>query len=97
MTKRIKIEKLKAIFAGYTNSILQDFERYSKTEVDLVENDIRLVLDEYKSSFITYKSTPGIYTFKDNSEVLLSFFQHEHERYPTQSVLKLMILPCILN
>ena len=32
--------------AGYVTSILQDFESYLRTEVDLVEDVIRLVLDE---------------------------------------------------
>ena len=58
------------ILEGYTSSILQDFEGYIRTEVDLVEDDIRLVLDKYNSSFITYELQPWIYTFKDLSEVL---------------------------
>ena len=35
------------ILAGYTSSVFQDFESYLRTEVDLVEDDIKLVLDEY--------------------------------------------------
>ena len=38
-----------------------------------------MVLDEYKSSFITYEISPGLYTFKDFSEVLFNFLQSEHE------------------
>ena len=48
------------ILAGYAGSVFQDFESYLRTEIDLVEDDIRLVLDEYNSSFITYKITPGV-------------------------------------
>ena len=37
-----------------------------------------LVLDEYISSFITYKIEPGILTFEDLSEALFSILQSEH-------------------
>ena len=30
----------------YFSSIIQDFENYLRTEVDCIEDDIRLVLDE---------------------------------------------------
>ena len=48
------------IVAGFTSSVFQDFETYLRTEVDLIEDDIKLVLDEYNSSFITYELQPGI-------------------------------------
>ena len=48
------------ILVRYTSFIFQDFETSLKTEVDLVENDIRFVLDEYNSNFITYELEPGI-------------------------------------
>ena len=57
--------------------MFQDFESFLRTEIDLVEDDIKLVLDENNSSFITYEIPPGIYTFKDISEVLLKFLQSE--------------------
>ena len=34
------------ILAVYDDSIIQNFESFLRTEVDLVEDDIRLVLDE---------------------------------------------------
>ena len=43
------------ILSGCRNSIFQDFESYLRTEVDLVEDDIRLVSDKYNSSFNTYE------------------------------------------
>ena len=43
------------VLAGYTRSVFHDFEIYLGTKVDLVEHDIRLVLDEYKSFFVTYE------------------------------------------
>ena len=67
------------ILPGYSSSVFQNFESYLRTEVDLVEDDVRLALDEYNSSFITYEISTGIYTFKDISEVLLSFLQSEHK------------------
>ena len=36
----------------------------------MVGDDVRLVLDEYKSNFSTYELKPGFYTFTDLSEVL---------------------------
>ena len=66
------------ITAGYIISISQDFENYLRTEVDLVEDDIKLVLDEYNSSFITYETSTGIYTFKDISEVPFNILQLEN-------------------
>ena len=45
-------------------SIFQDLESFLRTEVDLVEDDIKLVLDVYNSSFITYELEPCIYIFK---------------------------------
>ena len=59
-------------------SITQDFESYFRTEVDLVENDIRLVLDENNSSFITHELEPSIYTFKHISKSLFNILHPEH-------------------
>ena len=66
------------ILGFYIMSIFQDFESYLRTEVDLVENDFRLVLDEYNSGFITYKLEPGIYTSKDISEAPFKFLQSKN-------------------
>ena len=59
------------ILGFFVNSVSQDFESYLRTEVDLVEDDIKLVLDENNSSFITYELQPGFYTFKEIAEALL--------------------------
>ena len=74
VTKRKKDVGYMNILAGYVSSVFQDFANSLRTEVDLVENDIKMVLDEYKSSFITFELEPGIYTFKDLSEAFLTFF-----------------------
>ena len=82
VTKRMKDDKYIEILAGYTRSVFQDFESYLRTEVDLVEDDVKLVLDEYNSSFITYELDPGIYTFKDISK---AFFNNLQSEYPGPS------------
>ena len=78
VTKRLKDDKYMEILARYTSSVFQDFESYLSMEIDLVEDDIKLVLDEYNSSFITYELDPGIYTFKDISEALFNILQSEY-------------------
>ena len=47
----------------------------------MVEDDNKLVLDEYNSSFITYELEPGIYSHKDLSKALLEILQPEHYKY----------------
>ena len=69
------------ILARYTSSIFQDFEYYLRTEVDLVQDYIRLDLDDYNSVFITCDLQPGIYSFKALSEVLLRNLQSEYEGF----------------
>ena len=78
VTKRMKNEQYMSIVAGYVSSVFQDFESYLRTEVDLIEDDIKMVLDEYNSCFITYEISPGIYTFKDISEALFNILQIEY-------------------
>ena len=78
VSKRMKDEQYMNILSIYTSSVFQDFESFLRTQIDLVEDDIKLVLDEYNSSFITYKLEPGIYTFKDISEALFNILQSEY-------------------
>ena len=78
VTKRMNDEQYMNILAFYTSSVFQDFESFLRTQIDLVEDDIKLVLDEYNSSFITYELEPGIYTFKDISEALFNILQSEY-------------------
>ena len=77
VTKRMKDVGYMNIVADYVRSVFQDFESYLRTEVDLVEDDIKLVLDEYNSNFISYELEPGIYTFKDISEALFNILQSD--------------------
>ena len=78
VTKRMKDVGYMNIVADYVRSVFQDFESYMRTEFDLVEDDIELVLDEYNSNFITYEISLGIYTFKDISEALFNILQTEY-------------------
>ena len=47
VTKRMKDDKYMLILAMYIDSVFQDFESFFRTEIDLVEDDIQLVLDEF--------------------------------------------------
>ena len=78
VTKRMENEQYMNILANYIRSVFQDFESFLRTQIDLVEDDIKLVLDEYNSRFITYELQPGIYTFKDISEALFNILQTEY-------------------
>ena len=78
VTKRMNDEQYMNILAFYTSSVFQDFESFLRTQIDLVEDDIKLVLDEYNSNFNTYELEPGIYTFKDISEALLKIIPPEY-------------------
>ena len=80
--KRMKVGKYLNILGFYIHSIFQKFESYPRTETNLVEDDNGLVLDEYKSSFITYELEPGINSLKDLSEALFKILRPE---YPPSS------------
>ena len=78
VTKRMKDGQYMKILAIYIDSVFQDFESFLRTEVDLVEDDIKLLLDEHNSSLITYELEPGIYTFEDISKALFNILQSEY-------------------
>ena len=78
VTKKMKHDNHMNILAVYTSSVFQDFKSYLRTEVDLVEDDIKLVLDEYNSSFLTYELEPRIYTFEEFSKALFNILQFEY-------------------
>ena len=82
VTKRMKDDQYMLILLCYTSSKFHDFEIYLRAEVDLVEDDIRLVLDESNSSFITFELEPVIYTFEDLSKALFNILQ---PGYPASS------------
>ena len=78
VTKRMNDEQYMIILALYTNSVFQDFESFLRTQIDLIEDDIKLVLDEYSSSFITYELEPSNYSYREISEALFYILQSEY-------------------
>ena len=89
VTKRMKDEQYMNILAIYTRSVFQDFERFLRTQIDLVEDDVKLVLDEYNSSFVTYKLEPGIYSYRDISEALFYILQSEYPSSDSEILIRL--------
>ena len=61
---------------NYSRSQFRDFESYLRIRVGLDEKDIQLILKEYKSHFITYELSPGIYTIQDISGADHAFSGH---------------------
>ena len=61
--KRMNDVGVMNIISGCNRSIFQDFESYLRTEVDLVEDGIKLVLDEYNSSFFLNMNYNLVFTF----------------------------------
>ena len=61
------------IFLGYTRSPFRDFESYLRIVVGLHEEDIQLILKQYKSHFISYELTPRMYTIQDITDAVNTF------------------------
>ena len=61
VTKRMEDVGYMNNLASYVSSIFEDSEIFS--EQKLIRLQMLLVLDKYKSSFITYKLQPGTYIF----------------------------------
>ena len=78
VSKGMKDEQYMNILAIYTSSVFQDFESFLRTQIDLIEDDIKLVLDEYNSSFVTYELEPGIYSYREISKALLNILKLEY-------------------
>ena len=89
VTKRMKDEQYMNILAIYTRSVFQDFESFLRTQIDLIEDDIKLVLDEYNSSFITHELEPGIYSYKEISEALFYILQSEYPQSGSEILIRL--------
>ena len=68
----MKNDKETDILYRCAKSILQGFKRFLRTEVVLVEDDIRLVLDKNSLNFITDEISPVNYAFNDRFKVPLS-------------------------
>ena len=89
VTKRMNDEQYMNIIAIYTRSVFQDFESFLRTQIDLVEDDIKLVLDEYNSNFVTYELVPGIYSYRDMAEALYYILQSEYPSSGSEILIRL--------
>ena len=89
VTKRMNDEQYMNILAFYTRSVFQHFESFLRTQIDLIEDDIKLVLDEYNSSFISYELEPGIYSYKEISEALFYILQSEYPQSNSEILIRL--------
>ena len=83
----------KKLLPRYKSSIIQDFESFLRTEADLVDDNINLILDENNSNFINYETPPGIYSIEDLSEVLSKIFERTIMITVIRLPSKLMTLP----
>ena len=88
-TKRMKDGQYMNILAIYTRTVFQDFESFLRTQIDLVEDDVKLVLNEYNSSFITYELNLGIYNYRDLSEALFHILQSEYPSSGSEILIRL--------
>ena len=89
VTKRMNDEQYMIILAIYTSSIFQDFESFLRTQIDLVEDDIKLVLDEYNSNFITYELEPDIYSYRDIAEAVFYILQSDFPQSNSEVLIRL--------
>ena len=48
------------LLLGYARSQFRHFESHLRIVIGLDEEDIRLILKQYNSHFITYELTPGV-------------------------------------
>ena len=89
VTKRMNDEQYMNILAIYTRSVFQDFESFLRTQIDLIEDDVKLVLDAYNSSFITYELEPGVYSYREISEALFYILQSEYPQSGSEILIRL--------
>ena len=89
VTKRMKDGQYMKIIAEYVSSVFQDFESFLRTQIHLVEDDVKLVLEEYNSSFITYELESGIHSYKDLSKALFNILQQENPSSNSEILIRL--------
>ena len=89
VTKRMNDEQYMNILAIYTSSVFQDFESFLRAQIDLVEDDIKLVLDEYNSNFITYELEPDIYSYRDIAEAVFYILHSEYPQSGSEILIRL--------
>ena len=62
---------------NYYGSPFRDFESYHRIVIGLKEDNIRLILKQYKEKFITYELDPGNYTCEDLQKTVYPLGDHE--------------------
>ena len=77
----MKSDEYMRILPVYNSSVFQDFETFPRTEIELVEDGFRLVLEQFKSNSIFFELEPSFYTFKDLSEAIFNNLQPEYEPF----------------
>ena len=55
----------------------------------MVQDDIKLVLDEYNSRFTTYELEPSIYSYREISEALFYILQSEYPQSDSEFLIRL--------
>ena len=80
--KKIGLEKASTdgyliLILGYARSPFRDFESNLRIVVGLDEDDIRWIKKQYKSNFITYELSPGIYSIKDIAQDVYTMGGHD--------------------
>ena len=73
--KKIKSEKSNTdayliLLTNYAKSPFREVESYLRIVIDLEEDDIKLVFNQFNSNFVTHEIPPGVHTFKDTSEAV---------------------------
>ena len=89
VTKRMNDEQYMNILAIFTSSVFQDFESLLRTQIDLVEDDIKLVLDEYNSNFLTFELEPGVYSYRDIAEGVFCILQSDYPQSNSEILIRL--------
>ena len=82
-------EQYMNILAICTSSVFQGFESFLRTQIDLVEDDIKLVLDENNSNYITYELEPGIYSYRDIAEAVFYILQSDYPQSNSEILIRL--------
>ena len=89
VSKRMKDEQYRNILAIYSSFGFQDFKSFLRTQIHLIEDDVKMVLDEYNSSFFTYELETGIYSYREISEALFNILQLEYPSSDSKTLLRL--------
>ena len=65
------------LLTGYANSSFRDFESYLRFIIDLKEDDIQLILEQYSEKFVSYELDPANYNIEDLRKAVYHLGDHE--------------------